>query len=122
MIRAGGAVHEVPRAQLPLLAFDQQHALSRQHEEVLLQRLGVIEPARLPRLEHGERVTVDVEVVVRALFDPAQALQAVGNRVEDGPFGRSGIQHRRIGIEQRLHKGRHVLGARGQGAWSAGRD
>ncbi len=48
--------------------------------------------------------------VLHHLFDQeaaernaAQALLAVGDRVKDGPLGRRRIEHRRIGIEQRLH-------------------
>src|SRR5881275_862952 len=39
----GRAVEEVPRPQEPLLPFDEQPALARQNEEILLLRLSVVE-------------------------------------------------------------------------------
>jgi hypothetical protein len=48
-------VDEVPRDKPSLLALDQQQALARQDEEVLLVRLPVVEGARFPRLQHAER-------------------------------------------------------------------
>src|SRR6185295_7846721 len=51
----GRAVHEVPRAQGALLALDDEHALAREDEEVLLVALAVVDPAGLPRLEDGQR-------------------------------------------------------------------
>src|SRR6266550_5591643 len=50
------AVDEVPRLQVPLLAFDDDQALAGEHEEVLLVRLAVVAAARLSRLEDGDRV------------------------------------------------------------------
>ena len=50
------AMHEVPRLQPPLLALDEQQALAREHEEVLLVVLAVVHAARLPGLQHGQRV------------------------------------------------------------------
>jgi hypothetical protein len=41
---------------VPLLALDQQQALAREDEEVLLIRLAVVEPARHARLKDAERV------------------------------------------------------------------
>src|SRR5439155_9323155 len=49
-------MHEVPRTELLLLALDQQPALPREHEEVLLVGLAVVHPARLSGLEHRERI------------------------------------------------------------------
>src|SRR5439155_20024856 len=43
------AVHEVPRLERPLLAFDDQERLAGQPEEVLLLGLPVIRPVRLAR-------------------------------------------------------------------------
>ena len=51
VLGAGGAVEEVPRTEEPLLAVDEQPALTGEHEEGLLLRLGVVEAVRLPRLE-----------------------------------------------------------------------
>src|SRR6188474_3239400 len=62
------AVHEVPRLERPLLALDQEQALAREDEKVLLVRLTVIPPARLPGLEYrqgeadvGERCVVALD-------------------------------------------------------------
>ena len=52
VVRLGRAVHEVPGAQLPLLALDEQQALAGEHEEALLRPLAVVEAERLARLEH----------------------------------------------------------------------
>ena len=48
------AVHEVPRLERPLLALDQEQALAREDEKVLLVRLTVIPPARLSGLEYRQ--------------------------------------------------------------------
>ena len=48
-------MHVVPSSELPLLVFHLEQALAGEHEEALLIRLGVIEPARLPGLEHLDR-------------------------------------------------------------------
>src|SRR4051812_4267427 len=48
----GRAVEEVPRPQDALLPLDQQAALARKNEEVLLLRLAVVEAVRLAGLEH----------------------------------------------------------------------
>src|SRR5881398_2267739 len=48
----GRAVEEVPRAQDAFLPLDQQAALARENEEVLLLRLAVVEAVRLAGLEH----------------------------------------------------------------------
>jgi hypothetical protein len=55
----GRAVKEVPFGQLPLLALDDQGALSREHEERLLPVLAVVHPDPFTRLEHAD---VDAEV------------------------------------------------------------
>ena len=52
MLGPGRAVEEVPRPQEPLLPFDEQPALARQNEEILLLRLSVVEAVRLAPLEH----------------------------------------------------------------------
>ena len=60
VLRVRRAVHEVPRAQRPLLAFDDQDRLARDDEEVLLVGLPVVHGHRLARHEH-ERI--DAELV-----------------------------------------------------------
>src|SRR4051794_18001430 len=52
VFRLGGAVPEFPGRQPPLLALDEQQALAREHEEVLLRPLAVVVAERLARLEH----------------------------------------------------------------------
>jgi hypothetical protein len=54
VLRPGWAVDEIPCAEPPLLAFDQQQALAREHEEVLLCILSVVHPVRLARTENAE--------------------------------------------------------------------
>jgi hypothetical protein len=54
VVRPGRAVDEVPRPQEPLLLLDEQPALAREHEEVLLLVLGVVEPVRLPRIQNAD--------------------------------------------------------------------
>src|SRR3954447_2557322 len=49
--RAGGAVHEVPRVQVMLLAVEDERAAPAEHEEVLLLVLRVVARVRLARLE-----------------------------------------------------------------------
>jgi hypothetical protein len=63
-------VDEVPRLQAPLLSLDQDEALARDDEEVLLDALPVVEPVRLPRPQN-----VDVHPVLREL-----ELALVGSR------------------------------------------
>src|SRR3954470_1482091 len=48
----GRAVEEVPGAQDPFLALDEQAALAGKNEEILLLRLAVVEAVRLAGLEH----------------------------------------------------------------------
>src|SRR3954468_8212935 len=50
VLSPGRRMEEVPGSQTPLLAFDEQPALTRQNEERLLIRLGVVDAA-LPGLE-----------------------------------------------------------------------
>ena len=45
-------MHEVPRAQRALLAFDDQHGFARDDEEVLLVGLPVVHGHRLTWVEH----------------------------------------------------------------------
>jgi GNAT superfamily N-acetyltransferase len=68
------AMHEVPRAQLPLLAFDDQNRFARNDEEVLLVGLPVVHRHRFARLEH-ERIDPE-------LFELAPALEVVGDNAD----------------------------------------
>jgi hypothetical protein len=66
-------VDEVPAAQLPLFALDQQHALAGEDEEVLLVRLPVVAAAGLSGCEHGDREPELGELHLAALEDAAVA-------------------------------------------------
>src|SRR5829696_797320 len=54
MLRLGRAVREVPLAQRPLLALDDQQRLAREHEESLRLGFPVVHGVRLARLEDGK--------------------------------------------------------------------
>jgi hypothetical protein len=54
VLRPGRRVHEVPRLERPLLAVHEQHALAREHEEVFLRTLLVVEAQGLPGLHHAD--------------------------------------------------------------------
>ena len=54
VLRPGRAVHEVPRFQRSLLAFDDQQALAGEDEEVLLRVLAVVHAVRLPWAEDAD--------------------------------------------------------------------
>jgi broad specificity phosphatase PhoE len=90
MLRPRGAVHEVPGAKRSLLAFDDEHTLSGQDEEVLLSVLPVVHATQLAG---QEQVDVDPEVRearVRALERSAEAEltsvePACVSNVEDEP-------------------------------------
>jgi hypothetical protein len=59
VLRLRRAVHEVPRTQRPLLAFDDEHRFARDDEEVLLIGLPVVPGHRLARHQH-ERVDAEL--------------------------------------------------------------
>src|SRR5918992_4461885 len=59
VLRVGRAVHEVPRAQLPLLTLDDQNTFARDDEEVLLIGLPVVHGHRLARPEN-ERIDAEL--------------------------------------------------------------
>jgi hypothetical protein len=52
VLGAGRAVQEVPLPKRPLLAVEDDDALTVEHEEVLLHRLRVVAAVGLPRLHH----------------------------------------------------------------------
>jgi hypothetical protein len=54
VLRLGGAVHEIPLPQWPLLALDDQQRLAGEDEEVFLIGLPVVHAHRLARREHIE--------------------------------------------------------------------
>jgi hypothetical protein len=82
-------VHEVPGAQPPLLALDEQQALAAQDEEVLLRPLAVVEAERLPRFEDVQvqaelpEAALALEVAVEA--ERAGVVPAALRGVEDEP-------------------------------------
>ena len=54
VLRPGGAVHEVPLPQRPLLALDDEQRLTREHEKVFLVGFPVVHRHRLIGPEHDE--------------------------------------------------------------------
>src|ERR1700693_3407594 len=54
VLRLGGAVHEVPLRQRPLLTLDDQQRLAGEDEKVFLIGFPVVHPDRLTRREHIE--------------------------------------------------------------------
>ena len=66
VVRPGGAVHEVPLPQRPLLALDEQQGVAGEHEEVLLVGFPVVHADGLARPEHEER-DPDLREVQQAL-------------------------------------------------------
>ena len=77
VLRARRAVEEVPRAQWTLLTFDDEEALSAEHEKALLSGLLVVHRHRLSRRQDVE---VDTEVVERRVvssFEPTVATELV---------------------------------------------
>ena len=87
---AGRTVDEVPGAQVPFLLLDDEEALAGEHEEVLLLRLGVVEAARLPRLE-------DVEAEAELREEDLLQLRALAQRgtvcLEGAAPAEVGIRH-----------------------------
>ncbi len=71
----GRAVHEVPGAEPPLLALDEEQALAREHEEPLLRVLSVVERVRLARTEDPDAEAELLEADVVALEDRVQAAE-----------------------------------------------
>src|SRR4051794_24446201 len=60
-------MHEVPRAQRPFLALDEQEAFPLEHEEVLLFRLRVVEAVGLAGRQHMQADADLRELRLRAL-------------------------------------------------------
>ena len=67
MCSVQGAVDEVPGAQPPLLPLDQEKALARKHQEVLLGLLSVVQGVRLARPQDPQPEAQLGEPCVRAL-------------------------------------------------------
>ena len=74
-------MHEVPRLQVTLLALDDEEALARKNEEVLLRFLGVIHAVRLagpedpdvePHFLETSRLAVEQRVEPELALEPAQ--------------------------------------------------
>ena len=60
VVRAARTVDEVPGPQRPFLPLDEQQALARENEEILLHVLPVVQAVRLAGLEHPD---VDPELL-----------------------------------------------------------
>ena len=83
----GGAVDEVPGPQAPFLTLDEEQALAREHEEVLLDVLAVVHAVRLagsedvdvdPELrEPGRLLALEAHVPARLLALPPERLPLV---------------------------------------------
>ena len=106
--RPGRAVDEVPGAERPLLLLDHEEARPREHEEVLLARLGVVHPARLAGLQHREREARLGEALrldVRPLGEhPRRRSRArTGRRTR-----RSGSRRRLAGVDHEPARGRRA--------------
>src|SRR5207342_2805462 len=67
VVGPGRAVEEVPGLEVPFLILDDQQALAREHEEVLLHALGVVAAVRLARLEDVDADPVLLERCVPRL-------------------------------------------------------
>src|SRR4029079_9128979 len=80
------AVDEVPGAQPPLLALDQQQALAAQDQEVLLATLSVVVAVRLSRPQH-----LDVDAEVREA-GPALERDAGAEPLVVHPLGLAGVE------------------------------
>ena len=83
-------MHEVPLLQQPLLALDEQQALTGEHEEVLLRVLAVVHRARLAGPQDAEADAELVETPVGRVEGHVVAAAVVVNhvmlaRVDDEP-------------------------------------
>ena len=65
-------MEEVPRSKPALFLLDNRQALAREDEEILLARIGVIEAARLPRRQDGQREADLVEPLALKIRTPAK--------------------------------------------------
>src|SRR5262249_17646344 len=102
VLGSGRRVEEVPLLEPPFFPFDQQRALPRQHEEVLLLRLRVVAAGRLARWQdvdaYAELLELRVRRLERALGArrlqlPALACQPLGVAdVDDEPGHQCGCQ------------------------------
>src|SRR5262249_2077277 len=93
VLRPGRRVEEVPLAKPPFLAFDEQRAFARQHEEVLLLRLGVVAAVRLAR---GQNVDADAELLELSIRRLERALGAGGLQLAAfarEPLGVADVDH-----------------------------
>jgi hypothetical protein len=97
---------EVPGAEPPLLTLDQEQALAREDEEVLLGVLAVIHAARLTRSDDPEGDPDLVEAQILRLeggVEPELALEpACVPRIEDEPALPSGTEAVLLALERSL--------------------
>src|SRR5262245_23913751 len=84
VVRASGAMHEIPLPKRALLALDDEQRLAGEHEEVLLVVLPVVHRHRLPRSQPGE-VDPELVKVQRVLQPEALELAEHAAAVADPP-------------------------------------
>ncbi len=117
MLGAGRAMHEVPRAQGPLLTLDEQHALAGEHEEILLIRLAVVHRRRLTGLHDAEP---EAEIRELGRFELGVVTEDPRITLEDAPRaegiarqpGRIGDVHDEPAVGNRSQAGRDLLETR----------
>src|SRR3954465_9704630 len=122
VLRAGGCVEEIPRAQRALLALDEQRALAREDEKVLLLVLGVVAAVGLARRKDVDADSELLELghrrLERALRARSPLLTALGREphrvaeVDDEPprprrgEAGTGLLERRLGHGRRGYQPR----------------
>ena len=80
-------MHEVPCPQVPFLVFDDERALAKQDEEVLLDRLRVVETRRLSRRHDADREPgVRLDVLSRIGSAPQHEVVGLEDADAAGPL------------------------------------
>src|SRR5438105_3403652 len=114
MLRPWRAVHEVPLLQQPFFALDEEEALAREDEKVLLVFFAVIHARRLPGLEHADvdpelreaRVALEARVGAVVAVEPARVA-----RVDDEPPFALGCETLAGRFERRFRNHRPIIAA-----------
>src|SRR5947208_3302155 len=115
VLRPRRAVDEVPLLQTPFLALDQEQALAREDEEVLLVFLAVVHARGLSRFEHSD-VDPELREAGIALESRVRAVVAVEPArlagVDDKPAFAFGCETLAGAFERRFRNHRPILAAR----------